>query len=258
MKSKVVVVSLKDAVWRRKVISTQLDSLGVEYEFFDALDYRGLDSKELLSVEEHKAYTQMLSHCWGPVASTIGNYRSLCAAMQVALDRGDESVVICEDDAFFSPAFSEVIEAIEQLDPEINLVSLGTLWEIYFGLTSRYTPASRYIDDEVNLPKGRKLFRCVTAPMGCHGFFVRRNWMEQHLAGMSFVDMPPDWKLFGAWRSHTPFWSLNMGGDIVYQGIGGDSYSGTRSFNARQPVQKFSATKRRVDYAITQYLRLFG
>ena len=43
--------------------------------------------------------------------------RSIRAAMQMAYDRGDDSVVVCEDDAFFSPVFTEVLEAIEQLDP---------------------------------------------------------------------------------------------------------------------------------------------
>ena len=251
-------MSLKDAEWRRKVISTQLDVLGVEYEFLDATDCRGLESKDLLSVREFEAYSKLLNYEWLPSAATVGNTRSLHAAMQMVLERGDESAVICEDDAFFSPVFTEVIEGIEQLNHEINLISLGTLWEFDFGYTSRYRPTRRYVGKEICLPHGRKLFRCVTSAMGCHGYFVRRSWLEQHLAGMAFVDMPPDWKLFGSWRSHTPFWSLNLGGDVVYQGVGGDSYSGTRIFNVRHPVRKISETQRRLDYAITQCLRLFG
>lgn len=266
MKSKVVVVSLKDAEWRRKVISTQLNAMGVEYEFFDALDYRNADVKDLLSSKEIEDF-----HARGGYEVTppkVGNYRSIWTVMKMALDRGDESVVICEDDAFFSPVFADVVEAIEQLDNEINLVSLGALWLFGVGFGARAVPMPRYGDSYQSLPHGRKVFQCPIIAMGCQGVFVRRNWIQDNLEAMAWYDMPIDWKLFGGkphaggWGSLTPFWSLNMGGDIVYQGVGGDSYSEGQSLTSRQPPPlpipfwHTPATHRLMESWITLRLRL--
>ena len=131
----------------------------------------------------------------------VGNFRSIRAAMQMAYDRGDDSVVICEDDAFFSPVFSQVVEAIEQLDPNMNLISLGTLWQFAEGFIDRYVPAPSYGVGYTELPYGRKVFPCTTISLGCQGFFVRRSWMADNLADLARVDMAIDWKLFGGKES---------------------------------------------------------
>ena len=268
MKSKVVVVSLKDAVWRRKVISTQLDALGVDYEFFDGLDYRNANITDLLSAEEIETFRRKNRSQIEP--PMVGNFASIRAAMQMVYDRGDESAVICEDDAFYSPAFTEVVGAIEQLDAKINLVSLGTLWQFDQGYGPKCVPMPKFGAKYTQLPLSRKLFQCVTLSFGCQGVFIRRNWLEQNLAGMEKIDMHIDWKMFGA-RGHfgrvslTPFWSLNLGGCIVYQGIGGDSYSEYRSLVARPPGPppayrpwRHPAALRFADYLDAQYLRLFS
>ena len=267
MKSKVVVVSLKDSLWRQKVISTQLDALGVEYEFFDAIDYRNADMTDLLAPDELKMFRKGVT---SPLTSSVvGCFCSIRAAMQMVYDRGDDSVVLCEDDAFFSPVFSQVVEAIEQLDTKINLVSLGALWQFDEGFIDRYVPVASYGVEHTNLPHGRKVFPCITISMGCHGFFVRRNWMEQNLVDLGRVDMAIDWKLFGGnrtyagWRALTPYWSLNLGGDIVYQGIGGDSNNELRSLSSRPagpgklPPWRTASFDRFLVGLKLKYLRLF-
>ena len=136
MKSKVVIISLKDEERKQRTISSQLGSLGIDYEFFDAIDYRSKDVSELMSAEELDAFRTNFTHTRlepYPRPGELGIYTSFVRTLEQFLTSGDESIVICEDDAVFSPVFAEVVTAIEELDVGADLVSLGTLYNYDVG-----------------------------------------------------------------------------------------------------------------------------
>lgn len=226
MKSKVVIISLKGEERKQKTISRQLDAQGVDHQFFDAIDHRNKDVTELLSPEELYAYRTRFDHKRvhrDPNGAQLGIHQSFLCVLEQLLSSGLESLVICEDDAVFSPAFSEVVTGIEELDENIDLVSLGTMYIYDVGWHAMPDPLAFFSESSIDLPLERKLFVCATMSIGAQGVFVRRSWAEKNLDGLRKFLMPLDVRLFDARSAISPFWCLNMGGDLVMQAVGGGS-----------------------------------
>ena len=59
--------------------------------------------------------------------------------------------------------------------------------------------------------------------IGAQGVFVRRSWAEKHLEDLREILMPIDIRFFDGDLSISPFWSINVGGDLVLQAVGGGS-----------------------------------
>ena len=226
MKSKAVIISLRDQQLKQKTLSRQLDSQGVEYEFFDAVDHRGKDVSELMSAEELEAYRTHFTHTRldpNPNGAQVGTYASFLTVLERFHASGDESMIILEDDAVLSPVFAEVVTCIEELDVGADLVSLGTLFIFDVGWHAMPEALPYYFGSSVDLPHGRKLFECSTASIGAQGVLVRRSWTEKYLEGFRPFLMPQDVRLFDTRLGISPYWCVNTGGELVMQSVGGGS-----------------------------------
>ena len=226
MKSKVVIISLKDEQRKQRIISSQLSAQGIDYEFFDAIDYRGRDISELMSADELDTFRTSFTHTRldpYPKAGEVGVYKSFLGVLEQFLATGEDALVICEDDAVFSPVFAQVVTGIEELDVGADLVSLGTLFNYDVGWHAMPEALPYYFAQSFDLPQGRTLFKCSTGSIGAQGVFVRRKWAEKNLEGLREILMPLDVRLFDGELGISSFWSINTGGDLVLQAVGGGS-----------------------------------
>jgi len=105
------VINLKEAVERRKSITSQLHKLGLRYEIFDAVRGSSLsekDLKEKVDMQEVAKYPNWLTpNMLGCSLSHLGVYRRIAAS-------GTDWHLVLEDDVELDPAIVRFIEAYEQ------------------------------------------------------------------------------------------------------------------------------------------------
>ena len=137
----IYVVNLKRTPERRLHMQRQLDALGLEYEFVDAIDKYGLESKtyrkqaaQLLGIDEsliEKKYAAIVDHAktekkknWenanlGPLAVSLSHIKTY----NLMVKNGVEWACIVEDDATLLPTFLEVLRIAPQLEWDILLLA---------------------------------------------------------------------------------------------------------------------------------------
>jgi len=130
---KVFVISLKRSPERREYIKKQLDDLGVEFEFFDAVDGRAEPPHPLF---ENYDYTKRLWLTNGrmPSKGEMGCYGSHYLVWQRCVEL-NTSILIIEDDVMVSPKLKRYIPVIETELEEFGFLRLEPehkkceLWE---------------------------------------------------------------------------------------------------------------------------------
>ena len=118
---RIIVINLERATERRKKISTQFASLGLECEFLVAIDGKKISDKEraLVDNEKRKRITK-----YPLTDNEIACWLSHKNAMLSLLAGNEEMVAIIEDDAILSPEFAKVIQAIENANLEFDVIDL--------------------------------------------------------------------------------------------------------------------------------------
>lgn len=109
---KICVISLKRSPERRENIKKQLDALGLEFEFFDAVDGRAEPPHPLF---EKYDYFKRLWFTNGRVPSKgeMGCYASHYLIWQKCVATG-ESILVIEDDSYIKPVIVELLPHIEK------------------------------------------------------------------------------------------------------------------------------------------------
>jgi glycosyl transferase, family 25 len=99
----IFVISLRDAAARRAAISSQLDALGLDYEFFDAVDGRkGLPAEYEAMVDRPGTLATL--------GRSMGNAEYACALSHMEVyrrivERSLPGAIVFEDDAIIGPLF---------------------------------------------------------------------------------------------------------------------------------------------------------
>lgn len=99
----IFVISLADATARRSAISSQLDALGLDYEFFDAVDGRkGLPAEYEAMVDRPGTLATL--------GRSMGEAEYACALSHLEvyrriLERSHPGAIVFEDDAIIGPLF---------------------------------------------------------------------------------------------------------------------------------------------------------
>ncbi len=105
------VINLKEAIERRKSITSQLEKLGLRYEIFDAVRGSSLSEKELndkVDMQEVAKYPNWLTpNMLGCSLSHLGVYRRIA-------ESGRDWHLILEDDVELDPAIVPFMEAFEK------------------------------------------------------------------------------------------------------------------------------------------------
>lgn len=105
------VINLKEAIERRKSITSQLEKLGIRYEIFDAIRGSSLSEKELhekVDMQEVARYPNWLTpNMLGCSLSHLGVYRRIA-------ESGTDWHLILEDDVELDPNIVHFMETFEQ------------------------------------------------------------------------------------------------------------------------------------------------
>lgn len=172
------VISLPGSTARRANISRQLASLGLGFEFFDAVDGAKLSDREIRSVYDpkravKKVYRELNRAEIGCCLSHIGIYRKM-------VEEGVEEAIVLEDDAVLGEHFLEVIESRDRFPADLELLLL-------------YHQGGRfYLWRKQRLDDRHRLVHFVTPAMGTVGYFVRRSAAQKILATVFPIRAPSD------------------------------------------------------------------
>lgn len=109
---KICVISLKRSPERRENIKKQLDALGLEFEFFDAVDGRAEPPHQLFSNYDY-AKRLWLTSGKLPSRGELGCYASHYLIWQKCV-RSKQSILVIEDDASINSNISRFLSTIEQ------------------------------------------------------------------------------------------------------------------------------------------------
>lgn len=128
---KICVISLKRSPERRENIKKQLDALGLEFEFFDAVDGRAEPPHPLFAKYDY--FKRLwLTNGRMPSKGEMGCYASHYLIWQKCVASG-ESILVIEDDSYVKPVivdlFSHIEGKVEQygflrLEPETTKCNL--------------------------------------------------------------------------------------------------------------------------------------
>ncbi|WP_391088853.1 glycosyltransferase family 25 protein [Vibrio sp. NH-UV-68] len=108
---KVFVISLKRSPERRKYIKKQLDDLGVEFEFFDAVDGRAEPPHPLFESYDY-AKRLWLTSGRMPSKGELGVYGSHYLLWKKSIEI-EEPIIVFEDDAAILPSFPSYLDIIK-------------------------------------------------------------------------------------------------------------------------------------------------
>ncbi|MGG2079125.1 glycosyltransferase family 25 protein [Lelliottia nimipressuralis] len=173
----VKILSLKDAHERRsKVTNEFVKKSKIPFSFFDGIYGKNLTEDELREVYSQELAVKTLSRTLtlGEIGATYSHY----LIFKEAYERGDEFVVILEDDCFIDINFDEVLASIiEQTDSNND--------EVIF--IQKHTSENEHIIKSLiskNIMKGYTLNRMLGSAqyfVGAYGYIVTRAAMKKLL-----------------------------------------------------------------------------
>lgn len=119
---KICVISLKRSPERRENIKKQLDALGLEFEFFDAVDGRAEPPHPLFAKYDY--FKRLwLTNGRMPSKGEMGCYASHYLLWQKCIDI-DEPILVLEDDVVVRPHLNQFFESISKVAQEYGFVRL--------------------------------------------------------------------------------------------------------------------------------------
>jgi glycosyl transferase, family 25 len=182
---RIYVVALERSVERRAAIRTQLDSTGLDYEFFPAVDGK---AGEHLSFANYR--DEFCLKVWRrPLTSgEVGCFASHYLLWQRCVER-DEPMIVMEDDVVVSPRFAEAVALVVAERP-------GNVGYVRFAGIN--LPAFRETGHE--LPDDWELVRFFGGPMGTQCYVVFPQAASRFLAHARKWVMPVDTYMDSFWQ----------------------------------------------------------
>ncbi|NNC77111.1 MAG: hypothetical protein HKN77_04055 [Woeseiaceae bacterium] len=188
---KIIVISLKSAVERRKSISRQLDATGLQYQFLDARDgregakrfFKGYDDEQFLLQTGRQA-----------VPGEIGCYASHVAAWQMCV-ADDKPLVVLEDDAQIAANFVAALRQCEQFIEDCGFIRLQTEWKGRKKLVLR-------ADD------GFSLYRYSKFPHSAAGYVIMPRVAKVFCRESAVLSAPVDVFMKKFWEHKQPMYGL--------------------------------------------------
>ncbi len=171
---KIIVVSLPDALKRRERINQQLNELGLEFEFLDAV--RGTTAM----CQEAEYQGRWRHKFWGTdlTPGEIGCYKShrLACMRAIALN---QPILVLEDDLLIKP---ELKDFLSKLDNEINALGFDIL------RISGLFPKPYYkIQDG-----GFQFVRYLKHPHGTQGYIITPSAAKKYVEYLTNIYIPID------------------------------------------------------------------
>lgn len=185
---RVFVINLARAKDRRKRIQQQFASVGLEPEYYEAIDGRHLTEEHYAEVDRLERRRRGLKP---QPDGCIANWLSQRQVMREVVENGPETIAILEDDAELSPDFPRVLAALECCHVSFDIVKLN-----------RRRPSKAFIPYK-QLSTGHKIGRVRYHDSGTEGYVITRD------AARHFLKTTPKmmWELDQAINS---YWENGM------------------------------------------------
>lgn len=183
---KVLIISLPGAEDRRARMRRQLDPLGFDYAFFDAVDGRGLD------VPAHRAYDARRRRAFGRdmAGCELGCLLSHRAVYERMLAERLDPVLVLEDDAVLADDFKAVLAALLDTTQSYDLVR-------FIGKAKLARLRQRRI---CCLCQGHWLTRLETTPGDAYAYLIRLSGAEKLLPHLQRNWLPVDALMGRRWQ----------------------------------------------------------
>ena len=209
---KCIVINLPRAEVRREAMRKQFDALGIEYEIFDATDWRDLDEEDWALVDREsrdREGRRPLSD--GMVACHLSHRK----ALEGVAAGEDELVAVFEDDVTLAPEIGGALDALARI--------YASGWEFDFVFLHRndtYKPFTllKRINEEIRL--GITKF----SDWGAQSYVVSKKGASRFLENCPRIVHQIDHTLYAYWESGLNVFSLET--PVVFDGneAGGHSF----------------------------------
>ncbi len=172
----VFVINRPKDTQRRQDMQDRLEPLGIQPEFFPAIDGYALDIDTLPDYDGEKRRRYFGKDLGPGEIGCLLSHRSICEKM---LTENIDRAVVLEDDVFLEDNFKTVLEDIQRLDLDwdiIRFIGHGKVFDIGFRQLAQ-------------LQNGYHITRVPTSPSGAYGYiltikaaktilrFMQRNWV---------------------------------------------------------------------------------
>lgn len=176
------VINLERSTERRAAMHTQLEALGLPYEFVTAVDGHRLDPQfreQLTAVSREQGDNELTPGELGCYLSHLNLWQRMCA-------EGFDAVVIMEDDVRLADDIPEVLARIKALDRPWDLIRLA-------GLRPRASVPLR------RLNTGRRLAFLLNTACGTQCYCLSRTGADKLLATALPIRRPVDIQIDRFW-----------------------------------------------------------
>ncbi|MEQ8357181.1 MAG: glycosyltransferase family 25 protein [Kiloniellaceae bacterium] len=185
---KILVINLRGSTERRDRMRRQLEALGLDFDFVDAVDGRGFDLATHPAYDgprRRRAYGRDLS---GGELGCLLSHRSIYEKM---LAEGLEQVLVLEDDVILGADFLAVLPSILAASADCDVVRFLSARKIARLRQRRVAP----------LAGGYWLARLETTPGGAYAYLIRRRGAEKLLPFMQRNWLPVDTLMGRSWET---------------------------------------------------------
>jgi glycosyl transferase family 25 len=192
------VINLKQSQDRRAHIAAQLDSLGVQYEFFEAIE--GPFGITFFSSYDERRYLANTGRVASPTeAACFASHASLwkrCAA-------SGAPIVVLEDDAAISPSFPEALRVAERSISQYGFIRLQKDESPLGSQHVESTPVERH--------GALTLSYCKRVPFGAMAYAISPKVATRFLAKSAVLTGPVDLFIKKFWEHGQPVYALEPG-----------------------------------------------
>ncbi len=213
----IYVISLPESTDRRAAMAAQMERLGLEFCFIDAVDGRKLD---MLAQEKYDAAKRLAFFGLHLKGGEWGCFLSHKKIYEMMMRENIDQAVIFEDDALIDPRFPEVLNAVLSMDIDYDAIR-------FMGSNKIARKGYRHI---IEVDRGLWLGRLPSIHGGAHAYLISRAGAEKMMTffARNKIAYPIDTLLGRCWETGMNVYAINP---IVRQDV--DSFESAIG-NARE------------------------
>ena len=185
----IFVINLKRSPNRKANISGQLDALGLDYQFIEAVDGAQFTPYEIVEkYGEQVFYTNTYNHQRMTLGS-LGCLFSHIKFYELMIENNISIACVLEDDAELSPRLPEVLNA-----PVLQQVPWGTLLLGHYSMYGKsFNKGSETVYWKKKVCNGHYIARVAEFPFTTIGYLIKLSTAKKLLDLAYPIRMPADW-----------------------------------------------------------------
>ncbi len=211
------IISLNTASERRRTMTEKLNALGIDFQFFDAVDGRKFDVTSHPNYDRKKRLLFFGRDLKGGEIGCLVSHKLLLE--KVAQFPDDEVAFILEDDAILNPNITRIIE---------KLITSPYPWELvrFLGSPKIATLRQRTV---YQLDDTYRLNRLATSPGEAHAYLIRPSGARKLIPHLQHCAFPIDALMGQPWQTGVDV--LTVQPSLAVQDLAIESSIGDARFN---------------------------